>query len=119
MMAHVHPWFDDYSVFVNPDDGYKISFMEDTFGLYGRILDPVCRDPVDPNRVSDPILRWLFRPSVLGNLRGPGEPSFEHDFSPSSDMLREIRQGPFSVERFEMELFARLRRWERLEDGVE
>jgi hypothetical protein len=77
------------------------------------MLDPVCRDPADPNRVSDHLLRWHFRQSVLAKMRGAGEPSFEHDFPPGSDMLKEIREGPFSVERFEMELASRLRGWER------
>ncbi|KAJ9221016.1 hypothetical protein DTO027B5_5791 [Paecilomyces variotii] len=82
----------DYDLYtsdgVNPDDNYKITcFIPDDFGLDGRILDP----------------------SILRNMRGAGEPSWEHDFPPGSDMLREILEGPFPIERFEMELSARLR----------
>lgn len=70
-----------------------------------------CRNPADPNRVSDNVLRWHFRQSILRNMRGAGEPSWEHDFPPGSDMLREILEGPFPIERFEMELSARLQGW--------
>ncbi|OJJ42028.1 hypothetical protein ASPZODRAFT_77930 [Penicilliopsis zonata CBS 506.65] len=114
LKAGIHQLFDDYSISVNPDDNYKItSFIPDADGVDGRILDLVCRDPADPNRVSDNLLRWHFRQSVLGNMRGAGEPSFEHDFPPGSDMLKEIYEGPFPVERFEMELSSRLRGRER------
>ena len=41
-------------------------------------------------------------------MRGAGEPSFEIDFPPGSDMLREIREGPKAAERMEFELFSRL-----------
>lgn len=94
-------------------DNYKItSFIPDDMRVDGRTLDPVCRNPADPNRVSDNLLRWHFRQSVLGNMRGAAEPSFEHDFPSGSDMLKEILEGPFPVERFEMELSSRLRGWE-------
>ncbi|KAF8434904.1 hypothetical protein BGX38DRAFT_1218585 [Terfezia claveryi] len=33
----------------------------------------------DPHRVSDEVLRWHFRQNVLANMRGAGEPVFEHD----------------------------------------
>jgi hypothetical protein len=93
-------------------DNYKIiSFRPDVFGVDGRTLDPVCRKPDDQNRVSDHLLRWHFRQSVLRNMRGPGEPHFEHDFPPGADMsdiIKEILEGPFPVERFEMELSSRL-----------
>lgn len=46
-------------------------------------------------------------------MRGAGEHSFEHDFPPRSDMLKEIPEGPFPTEWFEMELSSRLRVWER------
>jgi len=42
-------------------------------------------------------------------MRGAGEPIFEHDFPPGTDMMGEIRQGPYAKERFEIELGARLR----------
>ncbi|KAJ9213907.1 hypothetical protein DTO166G4_4518 [Paecilomyces variotii] len=110
LQSSIHQSFNDYSISVNPDDNYKITcFIPDDFGVDGRILDPVCPNPADPNRVSDNLLRWHFRQSILRNMRGAGEPSWEHDFPPGSDMLREILEGPFPIERFEMELSARLR----------
>ena len=75
----------------------------------GRALDPVCRDAANPHRVSDQLLRWHFRQSVLANMRGEGEPVFKHDFPPGTDMMTEIREGPLAQERFELELSSRLR----------
>ncbi|KAK9237153.1 HNH endonuclease [Lipomyces kononenkoae] len=109
----LHTMFDNYLISVNPDDGYKIIvFNRDIFGLDGRVLDPVCRNPGDPHRVADELLRWHFRQSVLANMRGAGEPIFEHDFPPGTDMMREIREGPSAQERFEMEIASRLRAFE-------
>ena len=79
----------------------------DYLGVDGRVLDLVCRNPSDPHRVSDELLRWHFRQSVLTNMRGGGEPLFEHDFA-GKDILKEIREGPCAQERFEIELAARL-----------
>ncbi|TGZ84153.1 hypothetical protein EX30DRAFT_100153 [Ascodesmis nigricans] len=59
-------------------------------GLLLQALDPVCRNPTDPHRVCDELLRWHYRQSVLANMRGAGEPIFEHDFPPGTDMIREI-----------------------------
>ena len=84
-------------------------FDEDLDGLDGRILDPVCRDPSNPHHVSGQLLRWHFRQSVLANMRGAGEPIFEHDFPPGTDMMREIQEGPLAKERFELELSHRLK----------
>ena len=78
-------------------------------GIDGRTLDFVCRDPEDPHKVSDGLLRWHFRQSVLANMRGAGEPVFEHDFPPGTDMVKEISEGPCAKERFELEVSARLR----------
>lgn len=75
----------------------------------GRILDLACRKPGDPNRVSDSILRWHFRQSVLANVRGVGEPVFEHDLPPGVDMVGETMQGPYAKERLELEFVTRLR----------
>jgi len=73
--SFVHKRFDQYLVSINPDDGYKVvSFSIDHYGLDGRILDPVCRNPGNPHRVSDFLLRWHFRQSVLANMRGAGGP---------------------------------------------
>ncbi len=41
-------------------------------------------------------------------MKGAGEPSFEIDFPPGSDMLSDIREGPKAPERMEFELFSRL-----------
>ena len=126
LRSHVHTDFDQYLISVNPDvsslhylncvfayellqDGYKVVvFCEDLDGLDGRILDSVCRNPGDPHRISDAILRWHFRQCILGNMRGAGEPTFENDFPPGTDMMKVVREGPYSKERFELELAARL-----------
>ncbi|KAG0131798.1 hypothetical protein HOY82DRAFT_578422 [Tuber indicum] len=101
--------FDGYLISVNPDDGYKVVVFDiDLFGCDGKTLDPVCRNPADPHRVSDQLLRWHFRQSVLANVRGAGEPIFEHDFPPGTDMVGEISAGPYAQERFELEIAVRL-----------
>lgn len=41
-------------------------------------------------------------------MRGDGEPIFEHDFPPGSDIMGEIRTGPKASERMEFEMFSRL-----------
>lgn len=41
-------------------------------------------------------------------MRGAGEPSFEHDFPPGSDIMGDICNGPKAVERMEFEIFNRL-----------
>ncbi|MBE3047724.1 hypothetical protein IMZ48_35490 [Candidatus Bathyarchaeota archaeon] len=46
---------------------------------------------------------------MLANMRGTGEPFYEHDFPPGSDMVGEILEGPKPGERMEFELFSRLR----------
>ena len=84
-------------------------FGIDIAGIDGRSLDPVCRDPANPHCVSDQLLRWHFRQSVLMNMKGAGEPIFEHDFPPGTDMMTEIREGPYAEERLEMEFASRLR----------
>lgn len=40
-------------------------------------------------------------------MKGPGEPLFEHDFPPGSDMITSIAEGPKAAERMEFELFNR------------
>lgn len=75
----------------------------------GRVLDPICRDPNNINHASDELLRWHFRQSVLANMRGVGEPLFESDFPPGSDMMGTLREELYGKERFEMELESRLR----------
>ncbi|KAF8246557.1 hypothetical protein K440DRAFT_602229 [Wilcoxina mikolae CBS 423.85] len=102
--------FNQYLLSVNLDDNYKIIvFNVDYLGLDGRTLDPVCRNPADPHSVSDQLLRWHFRQSVVANMRGAGEPIFEHDFPPGTYVMSEIRRGPLAQEKFELELSYRLR----------
>ncbi|KAG0132646.1 hypothetical protein HOY82DRAFT_643445 [Tuber indicum] len=106
----LHTKFDQYLISVNPDDNYKIVVFDmDIRGLDGRILDPVCRSLDDPHSVSDQLLRLHFRQSILANVRGAGEPIFEHDFPLGHDMVGEILAGPYGQERFELEIASRLR----------
>lgn len=58
-------------------------------GVDDRILDPVCCDPANSHRVSDQLLRWHFRQSVLANIGGAGEPVFEHGFSLGTGEIRD------------------------------
>ena len=41
-------------------------------------------------------------------MKGAGEPVFEHDFPPGSDIVGQILSGPKAAERMEFELFGRL-----------
>jgi hypothetical protein len=41
-------------------------------------------------------------------MKGAGEPIFEHDFPPGSDMMGQILRGPRAAGRMEFELFGRL-----------
>ncbi|KAF4625541.1 hypothetical protein G7Y89_g12625 [Cudoniella acicularis] len=92
MSENLHTRFDQYLFSVNPDDGYKIiTFMPNNWGIDGRILDPICRDPGNPDR----------------------EPVFETDFPSGTDMMATLRAEPYSKERFEMEIASRLRRTAR------
>ena len=59
------------------------------------------------DRPADQLLRWHFRQAVLANMRGAGEPVFEVDFPPGSDMMGEIMSGPMAAERMEFKLFSR------------
>jgi len=105
----VQQMFDGYLISANPDDGYKVVvFDTDIDGYDGRILDPVCRNPADPHCVSDESLRWHFRQSVLANVRGAGEPIFEHDHPSGTDMMDKILASLYTQERFESELPSRL-----------
>ena len=81
-------------------------FCDDGEGLAGKYLGQEFLD--DPQRPVDQLLRWHFRQAVLANMRGAGEPRFEHDFPPGSDLVGNILDGPKSAERMEFELFNRL-----------
>jgi len=78
-----------------------VAFGLNYLGVDCRALDKVCRNPLDPHRVSDELLKWHFRQSVLANMKGAGEPLFEHDFS-GKDIVQEIREGPCAKERFSL-----------------
>ena len=109
----VHPLWDDYSIAVNPNDGYRVhSFRPNAWKHHGRILHPACRNPNNPLSVVDALLSWHYEQAVLCNMRGEGEASFEFDFPPGTDMMGEIRNGPQPRERMEVELFNRLHGWE-------
>jgi hypothetical protein len=83
-----------------------VCFVRDTKGIAGKYLDQALLN--DPRRPVDELLRWHFRQAVLANMRGAGEPAFEHDFPPGSDILGDILSGPRAAERMEFELFGRL-----------
>jgi hypothetical protein len=83
-----------------------VFFRSDTRGLAGKYLDKEFLD--NPQRPVDELLRWHFRQAVLANMRGAGEPVFEHDFSPGSDIVGDILHSPKPTERMEYELFSRL-----------
>ncbi|KAK9240835.1 HNH endonuclease-domain-containing protein [Lipomyces kononenkoae] len=109
MQSNVHERFDKFLFSVNPDDGYKITcFDGDPLGIDGKILDPICRDPNDERSANDELLRWHFRQAALANMKGTGEPIFETDFPPGTDMMGEILGGPDPTKRMEAELFSRL-----------
>lgn len=79
-----------------------MAFSDD---LDGRVLDPVCRDPNNPHRVFDGLLRWHFRQSVFANVTGAGEPISEHDCS-SGDMIGVISGEKYGKEGSKMEIAA-------------
>jgi hypothetical protein len=74
--------------------------------IAGGRLDPQLL--IHPQRPIDELLRWHFRQAVLANMKGAGEPIFEHDFPPGSDIVGDILRGPRAAERMEFELFGRL-----------
>ena len=108
LMSAVQTMFNAYLISINPDDGYKVVvFDTDIYGYDSRILDPVCRNPANPHCVSDESLRWHFRQSVLANVRGAGEPIFDHDLPSGTDMMNKILASSYTQERFELELPSR------------
>jgi len=48
-------------------------------------------------------------------MKGVGEPNFEHDFPPGSDIVGDIIKGPMAAERMESELFSRLWAYQQVE----
>ncbi|KAK9482074.1 hypothetical protein V1527DRAFT_455393 [Lipomyces starkeyi] len=109
LQTNVHRRFDQYEMSINPNDQYRIvCFLDDSLGLAGRQLDPICRDLEDPHHVNDNILFWHFQQAVLANMRGAGEPVFDEDIPPGSDTMDAILSGPAPAERMEFELSSRL-----------
>ncbi len=47
-------------------------------------------------------------------MKGAGEPDFEHNFPPGSDMIGDILSGPMAGERMQFELFTRLAGFEEI-----
>ena len=80
--------------------------MRDGKRIAGTHLDKTFFD--NPQRPVDQLLRWHFRQAVLANMRGQGEPCFDSDFPPGSDIIGDILSGPKAGERMEFELFSRL-----------
>lgn len=106
LRSDIHQRFDMYMFSINPDDNYKIvCFSGDSKGIAGKYFD---QRHNDPERPADQLLRWHFRQAVLTNMKGVGEPIFEHDFPPGSDIVGDILKGPKAAERMEFELFSRL-----------
>ncbi len=88
-------------------DNYKIVCFEvDDHGIAGNHIDQQLLN--DSCRPVDQLLRWHFRQAVIANMRGAGEPVFENDFPPGSDVVGEVLSGPKAAERIEFELFSRL-----------
>ncbi|KAE8447801.1 hypothetical protein EG329_010195 [Mollisiaceae sp. DMI_Dod_QoI] len=107
LRSDIHQGFDTYKFSINPDDNYKIiCFSRDRYGIAGKYLDRRLLD--DPQRPVDQLLRWHFRQAVLTNMKGAGEPVFEHDFPPGSDIVGSILEGPKAAKRMEFELFSRM-----------
>lgn len=107
LRSDIHQLFDMYFISINPDDNYKIvCFGRDGAGIAGKHFDQRPLD--DPQRPADQLLRWHFRQAVLTNIKGAGEPVFEHDFPPGSDIVGNILEGPQAAKRMEFELFSRL-----------
>jgi hypothetical protein len=99
--------FHAYYFSINPDDNYKVVFfLDDVDGIAGKHLDQEFLE--NPQRPVDQLLGWHFRQAVFANMRGAGEPLFEDDFPPGSDMVGQILRGPKAAERMEFELFNRL-----------
>jgi hypothetical protein len=90
-------------------DNYHImAFQPDVDNIDGRTLEFPCRYPHNPKRVSDDLLRWHFRMSVLANMSGAApEKPWEMDF-PEGDMMGEIMEMPHAAERMELQLIDRL-----------
>ncbi|KIX02014.1 uncharacterized protein Z518_07953 [Rhinocladiella mackenziei CBS 650.93] len=107
LRSDIHDQFDAFDISINPDDNYKVvAFRPIGENIKGKHLDRELF--TRPDGPVDQFLRWHFRQAVLTNMKGAGEPRFEHDFPPGSDIVGEILRGPKAGERMEFELFSRL-----------
>ncbi|KAF8428149.1 hypothetical protein EV426DRAFT_635638 [Tirmania nivea] len=105
LTADLHILFDNYVFSINPDDDYKVvCFRRDSYGIAGKHID----FGNDERRPAIQLLRWQFRQAVLANMRGAGEPVFECNFPPGSDMMGDIISMPMAASRMEFELCSRL-----------
>ncbi|PUU72806.1 hypothetical protein B9Z19DRAFT_1008012 [Tuber borchii] len=104
----IHGFFDSYLLSINPYDNYKIVCFgpEPLFFNLPTRLNPLLLTNI--GWPDDRLLAWHFRQAVLTNMKGDGEPCFEQDFPPGSDMMGEIMSGPKAGARMEFELFGRL-----------
>ncbi|KAJ5902310.1 hypothetical protein N7495_002838 [Penicillium taxi] len=116
MRSDLHAAFNDNDISINPDDGYKIyEFTNNEDGIDGRVLPLFCRTRVDPNAVSNDLLRWHWQQTLLKNLKGATEPIWEFDFQIAERMEAEllahfheyVSDDPEAEGRREAEHFAR------------
>ncbi|KAG0123251.1 hypothetical protein HOY82DRAFT_575160 [Tuber indicum] len=108
LAGDMHHYFASYDIAINPDDNYKIvSFTPELsdYGVAGHHLSQTFID--NPLRPLDELLRWHFQQAVLVNMKGAGEPCFETEFPPGSDIMCEIMRGSNASERMQFELFSR------------
>ncbi|KAG0634689.1 hypothetical protein HOY80DRAFT_911835 [Tuber brumale] len=108
LRSDIRVLFDCYALAINPDDNYKIvCFTPADLGyrITGQCPNQTFLD--NSQRPVDELLRWHFRQAVLVNVKRGGEPGFETDFPPGSDIMGEIMSGPKASERMEFELFSR------------
>ncbi|CAK7210933.1 hypothetical protein SBRCBS47491_000946 [Sporothrix bragantina] len=119
LRTDLHDGFDQYLFTINPRANHKVVvFREPYVDLDGLALDRQLLD--DPRRPPDELLWWHFTQAVLANMRGSGEPIFEEDFPPGSDMMGEIQEGPHAVQRLTFELSSRLaNHMDIVEDDIE
>ncbi|PUU75871.1 hypothetical protein B9Z19DRAFT_1089387 [Tuber borchii] len=104
----MHAMFESYQISINPDDDHRVVCFTpyaSSYGITSAHLDQ--RFLNNPLRPVDQLLRWHFRQAVLVNMKGTGEPCFEMDLPPGSDIIGQIMSGPKAKERMEFELFSR------------
>lgn len=76
---HIYHAWETGLIAVDPDNGYRIiSFDPSTQHCHGLDLHPVCRDPDDPWRVNDDLLRWHYHQTVVSNMRDDSRDYLRH-----------------------------------------